>query len=117
MQSDMLELSNAKQKQGITLSMTPNSAGILISGSGQNINIEADSDGANLALYGKNDPEHFLVSLGKDGTGMELVDQQGFQTHMGITETEVARTGESLKRSAASLMMLAKDGQVIWSAP
>lgn len=81
----------------------------------QNVHLEADSDGASLFLQGQH--EHFLASIGKDGTGLQIVDPQGFETHLGVTEMKTVRTGESHTTSAASLVMFGKDGSVIWSAP
>lgn len=54
----------------------------------------------------------------RDGAPLlRLEDANGFASTVGVTETEIAKTGESRKTSAASLVMFGKDGSVIWRAP
>jgi hypothetical protein len=117
LQSDMLELVNAKRKQSIALSMAGNNLSMLMSGNGQEVGFLTDPDGASLTLNTKNDKEHVLLSIGGSGPAMELVDARGFETHVGSTETKTLRNGEKHQTSAASLIMFGQDGKVIWSAP
>jgi hypothetical protein len=47
---------------------------------------------------------------------IELEDEQGFQTIIGRTDLEAVKTGESRKTSAASMVIIDKEGKVIWKA-
>lgn len=44
-------------------------------------------------------------------------DDQGFQTVIGQTELQTVRTGESQKRSAASVVIFDSSGNVVWKVP
>lgn len=44
-------------------------------------------------------------------------DRQGFVAQLGITDLVTSRTGEQHRTSAASFVLLGKDGKVLWSAP
>jgi len=48
---------------------------------------------------------------------MGLFDEQGFEATLGRRAMVVPRTGEKQMRSAASLVMFDKNGNVIWKAP
>lgn len=73
------------------------------------------SDGG-LFLRGKGAANVLLTASGPDSPYIEVNDSQGYSTDIGVTET-YRRTGESLKSSAASLVLLGKDKRVLWSAP
>ena len=59
------------------------------------------------------------LSLYPDGTpALDLSDAAGkVRAVLGITSTEVVRTGEERRRSESSLVLFDKDGKVIWQAP
>jgi hypothetical protein len=44
-------------------------------------------------------------------------DEQGFSATLGVANLQTPRTGETQKRSAASLVLFDKDKNVIWKAP
>ena len=53
--------------------------------------------------------------LGEDG--LEISDEEGFQTIIGTTDLVTPRTGETHKTSAASVVLSDKDKKVLWKAP
>jgi len=86
-----------------------------------------DTDGSIITLSAENGDS---AGLGiQNGTGaigflslgpepiLVLRDSQNFQAHLGVTDTETTRTGESHKTSAASLVFFDKDGKVIGKSP
>jgi hypothetical protein len=48
---------------------------------------------------------------------LELSNNKGFATVIGGTDLTTARTGESHRTSAASIVMVGQDGNIIWRAP
>jgi hypothetical protein len=60
--------------------------------------------------------EHGLFGISDNGPFLLLADKHGFESRLGAVETE-GQSGETRRRSAASLVMFGKDGKVIWSAP
>jgi hypothetical protein len=48
---------------------------------------------------------------------LELSDNEGFRTAVGSTDLVTPLTGEKHTTSAASFVLLGKDGKVLWSAP
>ena len=56
-----------------------------------------------------------IVSLEK--ASVEVSDKQGFITKIGSTDLETPRTGETHKTSAASIVLIGKDGKALWTAP
>ncbi len=88
----------------------------------------SDSNGSTKTLLRESVVSVFDGFLGAVNTGdktsvsmlpgqVTVIDNQGFQATMGIRELVTPRTGETHKTSAASLILLAKDGNVIWKAP
>ena len=59
------------------------------------------------------------VSLGLIHNRPSIIvnDGKGFSTQMGSIDLETIRTGEQRQTSAASLVLLGKDGKVLWSTP
>ena len=84
-----------------------------------NLVISTSADGGKLSIFGGQGEKTAMASifLGKNGPDLKLIDTQGFETHLGVTETKNANTGEARKTSVASLVMFGRDGKVIWSAP
>jgi hypothetical protein len=71
------------------------------------------ADGPDLMLFN---------TAGKPGAVLDedtfsVTDAQGFKAVVGVTETEVIKTGESHTTSAAAVTLFGKDGKVIWRAP
>jgi hypothetical protein len=53
----------------------------------------------------------------KDGPLLRLEDADGYAAALGVAGPTAQETGTQSKRSAASLLLLGKAGQVIWKAP
>ena len=73
-----------------------------------------DGMGAGLSLdNGKGEQRIFM-----DPDHLELSDDAGFKSSLGVTKNLVtSRTGETHQTSAASLLLFDKDKNVIWKAP
>jgi hypothetical protein len=71
--------------------------------------------GANLSLRGD---QNAMVHMGvtKDGTTVELFDQDGFSASIG-NGVKVSKSGKPQDTSAASITLYNKDRKVLWSAP
>lgn len=108
-----------KNDQTISLHANANSAGLFMSRgkSDPSLTLHSDADGAYLGLLGKIDKDKLYVSVDNDGPAVELIDLQGFESHLGTTATKTIRTGEAHRTSAASLTMFGPDGKTVWSAP
>jgi|HubBroStandDraft_5_1064220.scaffolds.fasta_scaffold219024_2 hypothetical protein len=68
-------------------------------------------------LFSEDATEHALLDLQTTGPKFELGDTQGFSTVIGDSELELPRTGERRATSAASILLIGKDGKALWSAP
>jgi hypothetical protein len=93
------------------------------------------NNGATLELYDSKQALRGIFTGGENGAGLVLVDakgsvqtgltgssigvfdDQGFEATLGIKDLGNARTGETRKTSAASLILIGKDKNVIWKAP
>jgi hypothetical protein len=69
--------------------------------------LQLDSDGGNTA--------QLLVS--QDGPYLNMVDKEGFESTVGSSSNVTVKTGETHRRSAASVVLIGKDKKVLWSAP
>jgi hypothetical protein len=58
-----------------------------------------------------------LLETGNSVAKVTLADEKGFTTELGSTRVTVPQTGENQLKSAASVMMFDKKGNVIWAAP
>ena len=58
-----------------------------------------------------------FAGLDESGTTVNLTDHEGFAARLGSSSLLTAETGEHHKTSAASLVLLGKDGTLLWSAP
>lgn len=54
---------------------------------------------------------------GMAGPSLVIEDKEGFSTIAGSVNLKTPRTGESQRTSAASVALIGKDGQLLWSAP
>jgi len=117
--SDSLGVGGTAPHAGVFISTDSKTASVLVqSGKGRPvIDLAADSEGASALLEGKTEREHLLAAVGTTGPGLEILDQQGFETQLGVAKLKTIRTGESRTTSAASLVMYGSDHNVIWSAP
>jgi hypothetical protein len=55
--------------------------------------------------------------VGMGHSAVSITDEQGFSVILGATQLVTPRTGENHATSAASLVLLDKDKNVIWKAP
>ena len=71
--------------------------------------------GSQLSLRGE---QNAMVHMGvtKDGTTVELFDQEGFSTSIG-NGIKVSKSGKPQQTSAAAISLYNKDRKVLWSAP
>lgn len=58
-----------------------------------------------------------FVDISADGPSIEVEDQRGFKSTIGNVKLTVERSGQERSTSASSIVLFAKDGKVIWSAP
>jgi hypothetical protein len=70
-----------------------------------------------LDLWGRGASEHASLNLDAPGPSLDLSDKQGFMATIGSTDLGTPRAGEIHKTSAASIVLLDKGGNVLWSAP
>ena len=59
----------------------------------------------------------YLTADEISGASARTIGDDGFMTWIGNSDLETSSTGETHHRSAASIVMFRKGGQVIWSAP
>jgi hypothetical protein len=78
---------------------------------GEGLEISQDSDQVGLYMT-KGSREVLKMSIEKNGPLIRLMDEQGFMIDLG--QSYVGRVAAA---SAASIVMLGKDGEVMWSAP
>lgn len=101
---------------------------LLVGTGGSNLIFNTSGDNASSVMLGMSlfGPQLFLGRNGKSnatlsitgsGPSLEITDEAGFQTTIGNAELETARTGESHKTSAASVILFDKDKKVLWKAP
>jgi hypothetical protein len=57
------------------------------------------------------------LSTSSAGPKLEINDAEGFSTVIGSTHLVTSATGEQHHTSAASVRLVNKSGEVIWSAP
>jgi hypothetical protein len=70
-----------------------------------------------LRMWGSNHREIWLSAQDESGPSIGMSDDAGFETDLGSAELVSPKTGEKHRTSAASLVLLGKDGKVLWSAP
>lgn len=59
----------------------------------------------------------FTVTNDEDGPSITVVDKEGYSTEVGKTAFVQPKTGKREQTPAASLVLLDRDGKVLWSAP
>jgi hypothetical protein len=72
--------------------------------------------GSQLSLTGERANAQARIGVTRDGTTLELFDQDGFSTNMG-NGVQPSKGGQTKKTSAASITLFNKDRKVLWSAP
>jgi hypothetical protein len=96
------------------IAIRPDSDGgtfIMTGRDGEGLEVSQDSDQVGLYMT-KRSREVLKMSIEKNGPAIRLMDEQGFMTDLG--QTDIGRLPTT---SAASIVMVGKDGGVIWSAP
>jgi len=58
-----------------------------------------------------------FVDVSAEGPSIEVEDQRGFKSTIGNVRLTVERSGQERSTSDLSIVLFAKDGKVIWSAP
>lgn len=91
------------------------SGGAVLAGLG--LNGDENKSYIDLSSKGQLNAMHLQVTSGKPT--IELLDEKGFRTTLGVTSTVTPRTGEKHETSAASITMFSndKDKTVVWQAP
>lgn len=59
----------------------------------------------------------FTVTNDEDGPSITVIDKEGYSTEVGKTAFVQPKTGKREQTPAASLVLLDRDGKVLWSAP
>jgi len=72
--------------------------------------------GSQLSMTGERPSAQLHVGVTKDGTTLELFDQDGFSTSLG-NGLKPSKGGQTKQTSAASIALFNKDRKVLWSAP
>lgn len=72
--------------------------------------------GSQLSMTGERPNAQMHVGVTKDGTTLELFDQDGFSTSLG-NGLKPSKGGQVKQTSAASVALFNKDRKVLWSAP
>ena len=82
--------------------------------------LTAEPTETNILLGSLENPRHGISLTDGDTANspvMTLFDADGFESDLGVTQTTVTPTGQQRKTSAASLVLVGKEGHVLWSAP
>jgi hypothetical protein len=74
------------------------------------------SAGPQMSLTGEGQSAQVHMGVTKDGTAVELYDQNGFSTSLG-NGTKVSKDGKVKETTAASIALYNKDRKLLWSAP
>jgi hypothetical protein len=72
--------------------------------------------GSQISLTGERANAQARIGVTKDGTALELFDQDGFSTDIG-NGVQPSKSGKTKNTSAASISLFNKDRKVLWSAP
>lgn len=95
-------------------------AGVMLTDRNQKVRLTFSSDieeGPNMRLFDSQQNARVQLRADKEGSSLRLRDSEGFETLIGGGELRFPKTGEKRIKSAASLLLVDKDGKVLWSAP
>ncbi len=70
-----------------------------------------------LDLYAANRENRVSLRVIEEGATLLLGDREGYEAALGSTWIEMPQTGQGHRTSAASLLLIGKDGKMLWSAP
>jgi hypothetical protein len=94
--------------------------GVILADKNQKARLTLSSDieeGPTMRLFDSEQNARVQLQAGKDGSSLRLVDSKGFGTFVGSMASEVPEFGEKKIRSGASLLLVDKHHNVLWSAP
>jgi hypothetical protein len=128
--ADYIELES--KETGATTSVIPGLMVVKYKGGSVSIDAKPDS-GPSLHVISKEDGGLTMVlpgvmvnckggsvssfGAGGDGPSLTLSDKEGFEASLGVSSLVTAKTGETHRTSAASVVLFGKDKKVLWSAP
>jgi hypothetical protein len=95
-------------------------AGVILADKNQKARLTLSSDieeGPTMKLFDSEQNARVQLQAGKDGSSLRLIDSKGFGTFVGSMASEVPEFGEKKIRSGASLLLVDKHHNVLWSAP
>lgn len=76
-----------------------------------------NEDGSELTLYSSDQQNSVVFSTSNQGPNLLLADKDSFRSSLGRISLVAAESGERENTSAASVVLLGKDGEVLWRAP
>jgi hypothetical protein len=74
------------------------------------------SDGG-LFLAGQDTTRIVISASGPRSPSLEIADSRGYATQLGVSSVTHDKSGGSQQSSAASIVLVGKDREVLWSAP
>jgi len=77
----------------------------------------AAASGAGVSITGPGELSRVALDTFIEGPQLVLRDKEGYSTEIGRTELVVTKPGKQEQTPAASLVLLDKGGNVLWSAP
>lgn len=110
-----LKIEDIDAKRATFTLIDANSMHMFRTGEGKEISMLFGPGG--VSFWANENGEEQKVSMYATGPTIDVLDKQGFETIIGRTDLETAKTGESHKTSAASIVIFDKDKKVIWKAP
>ena len=113
-----LVLGNSNRQPMITLEVSTDSGDLHFYGSRTSgMNIGLNSGEPSISIMGADKKGRAGIAFGKDGPSLNLEDAKGYSAFMGATRLDHAVHGEPRFTSAASVILLDKDGKILWKAP
>lgn len=123
-----LETSSATEDGSPTIKMLEHTGrtaivhaqGVILADKNQKARLTLSSDieeGPTMRFFDSEQNARVQLKAGKDGSSLRMIDSRGFGTFVGSMASEVPELGEKKIRSAASLLLVDKHHNVLWSAP
>ena len=81
------------------------------------MNLGLDSGSPDISMMGAEGNGRAGITFGKDGPALTLEDAKEFSTIVGATQLEKPANSGAYSASAASIVLLDKDKNVIWQTP
>jgi len=113
-----LTLGNIDRQPMMTLQVSEKASDLHFQGQeNSGMNLGVDFGVPAIAMAGSGGSGQAMLRVKDVGPTFGLRDSRGFSATVGVPETELNGTTKSDKRSAASVRLLDKGGNVLWSAP